>query len=279
MSSTILTRLKADTPFWSIWDPSASVAGNYWPRRDDLLYLLALQAVHEYWVTDGNNEIVGGVSMIQTAFMSVWNWDARPFPTFPQMTSAWGDAGNWPAGNWLAGKGPFVPVPVPDVPLAPGPYSTFPAVPTLGWSVTYSPLFSTGSALHTSGREVRAAKYIVPLWSIELNYDLLRMASPNTELQEIIGFFEQSLGEDAPFYFYAADAFTRGCTGAWRRRRRDGDVPVCRDARWLHADSGQRRHGLGHLSQRCRAAERRLHREPDGARAFSHIRNRTSLRP
>ena len=41
----------------------------------------------------------------------------------------------------------------------------------------------------------------MPLWSIELNYDLLRMASPNTELQEIIGFFEQSLGEDAPFYF------------------------------------------------------------------------------
>ena len=49
--------------------------------------------------------------------------------------------------------------------------------------------------------EVRAAKYVSPLWAIELNYDLLRMASPNTELQEIIGFFEQCQGEDASFYF------------------------------------------------------------------------------
>ena len=44
------------TPFWSIWDPSQSTAGSYAPRRDDLLYLLALRAVYEYWVTDGNNE-------------------------------------------------------------------------------------------------------------------------------------------------------------------------------------------------------------------------------
>ncbi len=193
--------VESDTPFWSIWDPSASVIGNYWPRRDDLLYLLALRAVYEYWITDGNNETVGGVPMLQTAFMSVWNWDARPFPTFPQLSGFWGDSGNWPAGEWLGGKGPFVAVPVPDMPPAPGPYSTFPSVPTLGWSVTYSPMFSTGSALHTSGREVRAAKYVVPLWSVELNYDLLRMVSPNTELQDIIGFFEQSLGEDVPFYF------------------------------------------------------------------------------
>ena len=62
-------------------------------------------------------------------------------------------------------------------------------------------MFSTGAALHVSGREVRAAKYVSPLWAIELNYDLLRMASPNTELQEIIGFFEQCQGEDASFYF------------------------------------------------------------------------------
>ena len=192
---------ESGTPFWSIWDPSASVAGNYWPRRDDLLYLLALQAVYEYWVTDGNNETVGGVPMIQTAFMSAWNWDARPFPTFPQLTGVWGDAGNWPAGNWLGGKGPFVPVPLPDNPPVLGPYSTFPAVPTLGWSITHSPLFSTGSALHVSGREVRAAKYVAPLWSIELNYDVLRMVSPNVELQTIVGFFEQCLGEGASFYF------------------------------------------------------------------------------
>ena len=51
------------------------------------------------------------------------------------------------------------------------------------------------------GRELRAGKYVSPVWEIELNYDLLRMASPNTELQEIIGFFEECQGEDASFYF------------------------------------------------------------------------------
>jgi uncharacterized protein (TIGR02217 family) len=190
------------TPFWSIWDPSASVAGNYWPRRDDLLFLLALQAVYEYWVTDGNNETsAAGVQMIQPAFMSVWTWDARPFPTFPQRTDVWGDAGNWPAGEWLDGKGPFIAPQVPDNPPPPGPYSIFPAIDTLGWSVSYSPLFSTGTAMHASGKEVRASKYLVPLWKIQLNYDVLRMVAPNTELQEIIGFFEQCQGEDASFYF------------------------------------------------------------------------------
>ena len=190
------------TPFWSIWDPSQSAAGSYWPRRDDELQLLALQAVYEYWVTDGNNETSGsGVPMIQTAFMSVWNWDARPFPTFPQMADVWGDTGNWPAGNWLGGKGPFLTPLVPDDPPEPGPYAVFPAVPTLGWSVHYSPIFSTGAALHVSGREVRAAKYVSPLWEIELNFDLLRMVSPNTELQQIIGFFEECEGEATSFYF------------------------------------------------------------------------------
>ncbi len=191
--------IESGTPFWSIWDPSQSAAGDYWPQRDDLLYLLALQAVYEYW--QNNNESVGGVAMIQPAFMSVWNWDARPFPTFPQLVDVWGDTGNWPAGNWLQGKGPFVAPPVPDDPPAPGPYSTFPTVPTRGWSMTVSPIFSTGAALHVSGKEARMAKYAAPLWRVELNYDLLRMVSPDTELQAIIGFFEQCQGEDAPFYF------------------------------------------------------------------------------
>jgi uncharacterized protein (TIGR02217 family) len=194
--------IESATPYWSIWDPSESVAGDYWPRRDDELQLLALQAIYEYWVTDGNNQTsAAGVPMIQPAFMSVWNWDARPFPTFPQMTSVWGDTGNWPVGNWLDGKGPFLSLPVPSDPPVLGPYPSFPAVPTLGWSVKLSPVFSTGTSLHVSGREVRAAKYAAPLWSIELNYDLLRMVSPNTELQQIVGFFEQCAGEAASFYF------------------------------------------------------------------------------
>jgi uncharacterized protein (TIGR02217 family) len=67
--------------------------------------------------------------------------------------------------------------------------------------VKLSPIFSTGTALHVSGKELRSARYAAPLWAIELNYDLLRMVSPDTELQEIIGFFGECLGEDASFYF------------------------------------------------------------------------------
>ncbi len=38
----------------------------------------------------------------------------------------------------------------------------FPSVPTLGWSVTaFADLFDRRPALHVSGREVRAAKYVV----------------------------------------------------------------------------------------------------------------------
>ena len=192
---------ESGTPFWSIWDPSESVAGDYWPRRDDLLYLLALQAIYEYWVTDGNNVTIGGVPMLQTAFMSVWNWDARPFPTFPNLVDVWGDAGDWPAGNWLQGKGPFVAPPAPDNPPGPGAYSLFPSVPTVGWSVCYTPIYSTTTAAHVSGREVRAGKYVTPRWSVELNYDLLRMASPYAELQTVVGFFAECPGADASFYF------------------------------------------------------------------------------
>jgi hypothetical protein len=50
------------TPYWSIWDPVSG--GSYLPRRDDEIQLLALQAIYEYWVGDGNNVTSSaGVSM------------------------------------------------------------------------------------------------------------------------------------------------------------------------------------------------------------------------
>ena len=193
---------ESTTAFWSVWDPATSASGGYAPRRDDILQTLALQALYEYWVNDGNNKSSGsGVPMIETTFMSAWNWDARPFPAFPALATTWGDAGTWPTGLWIDGKGPFLAPLVPDNPPTPGPYSIFPALPTLGWSVQYSPIFSTGAATHISGREVRAAQMAAPLWKIELNYDLLRMAAPHLELQALAGFFEQCAGEGGSFYF------------------------------------------------------------------------------
>jgi len=193
---------ESDTAFWSIWDASASTPGGYAPRTDDTLATLALQAVYDYWITDGNNAAsAAGLPMIETAFMCAWNWDARPFPTFPALTQIWGDAGQWSAGLWIDGKGPFVAPLAPAGPPNLGPYPVFPPVPALGWSMKISPRFSTGAAAHSSGREVRTARMTTPLWQIELNFDLLRMVSPNTGLQAVAGFFGQCEGEGASFYF------------------------------------------------------------------------------
>ena len=248
--------IESATPFWSIWDPSESVAGDYWPRRDDELHLLALQAIYEYWVTDGNNETVGGVPMIQTAFMSVWNWDARPFPTFPQMSSVWGDAGNWPAGNWLGGKGPFLPVPVPDTPPAPGPYSTFPAVPTLGWSVTFSPIFF--DRIGAACLRPRGARRKIRRPAVGDRAEL-RSAAHGVAEHRIAGhrrLLRTVAGRGCAVLFRAADALAGCRAGARHRRRRDHDVPVHRVDRRRRAIAGKRRHGVGRLSQRRGTAER-----------------------
>jgi hypothetical protein len=210
------------TPYWSIWDSVAG--GSYAPRRDDEIQLLALQAVYEYWVTDGNNATVDGVSMIQPAFMSVWNWDARPFPAFPMLSSVWGDAGNWSAGQWLGGKGPFLTPPVPDPSPVPPTPATFPTLNGQGWSVHYRPSFTTGLAEHVSGREIRAAKMSMPVYEIELTFDILRMDSPYTDVQAIIGFFDEMQGQDGIFTFPVPAELGLGSTLTCRFADDDEDL-------------------------------------------------------
>ncbi|MGC2140782.1 MAG: glycoside hydrolase TIM-barrel-like domain-containing protein, partial [Methylovirgula sp.] len=187
------------TPYWSIWDPVSG--GGFLPRIDDEIQLLALQAIYEYWVNDGNNATsASGVKMIEPTFLSAWNWDARPFPIFPQLSSVWGDTGDWAAGQWLSGKGPFLTPLVPDaVPIAPAPAS-FPTLSGQGWSVHYRPAFATGLASHVSGRESRAAKMSLPLWEIELSFDLLRM-DMSADLQTLIGFYDTMAGQEGTFTF------------------------------------------------------------------------------
>jgi hypothetical protein len=187
------------TPYWSIWDPADG--GGYQPRRDQNLQLLALEAFHEYWFVDGNNATVGGVPMIRQAFCSVWNWDARPFPVFPNLNSVWGDAGNWQAGNWLNGKGPFVAVPAPDPAPSPAAYVAFPTLAGQGWNARYSPRFLTGVADHVSGRSSRCARAFAPVVEIEIAFDLLRAPPTFAELQTLLGFLEAHFGQDRPFTF------------------------------------------------------------------------------
>ncbi len=189
------------TAWWSIWQEVPG--GGYLPLRDDTIGEIALDAIHEYWVTDtpSNNESVGGVVMLQWAFCCVWTWDARPFPTFPLMNEVWGDAANWQAGNWFSpwGRAALPPVaPSPDP--SPGIYPTFPALSTLSWSVYVRPQFETGLAAHVLGRESRVQKRAYSQYEFEFTYELLRAAPTYAELQQIAGFYNEQRGRDALFW-------------------------------------------------------------------------------
>ncbi len=186
------------TAYWSIWDPANE--GDYLPRRDDTIQALALEAVYEYWNVDGNNANVGSVPMLNWDFCCVWNTDARPFPTFPILNNAWGDAGNWAQGLWIGTTRAVLPPPAPSPPPTPPPFPTFPDLTTLGWSVHVKPKFSTLLAQHVSGRETRTQQFANPYFEIELTYDVLRSDVAIAELQAIAGFFAQVSGQDEPFW-------------------------------------------------------------------------------
>jgi hypothetical protein len=202
---------ESGTAYWSIWNTADGLT--YLPKPDQLISLLALQAVYEYWFTDmpSNNEMVGGINMVEPTFCSVWNWDARPFPAFPNLNSIWGDAPNWPAGNWLNGKEPFIAPPVPDAPYVPGPYQTFPALAGQGWSVRYRPAFMTGVADHVSGRGSRFARVSQPVWEIEIVVNLLRM-DVIQDFQTLAGFYAEMQGRETTFSFLVPTAIAASGT-------------------------------------------------------------------
>ena len=187
---------ESGTPYWSAWDPVSGDA--IAPRGDDTLFSLALQSVYAYW--QANNASVGSVPLIQWTFCCAWNWDARPFPWFPELSSVWGDAANWPAGDWLTGARLPLPPVAPSPDPTPGAFPTFPALATQGWSVHVKPKWLTGVAQHVSGRESRAARRAGAVYDFELNFDLLR-ADAHAELQAIAGFYAAQGGPNALFWF------------------------------------------------------------------------------
>ncbi len=76
-------------------------------QRDDAIQSAAIMALHDYWAPSaGNNpvSIVYGGSMIPADGLSVWCYDARPFPAFPVLSDVWSDGANWETGHWLNGR-------------------------------------------------------------------------------------------------------------------------------------------------------------------------------
>ncbi len=47
---------------------------------------------------------VYGGRMVDPGTISLWAWDARPYPAFPGLRDRWSDAGNHATGHWLNGR-------------------------------------------------------------------------------------------------------------------------------------------------------------------------------
>ncbi len=75
-------------------------------RRDELIQMQFLGAVHEYWGDAQNNPSSSKYagSMIATDRMYVWAWDTRPYPAFPTNIAVWSDGENYGTGHWLNGR-------------------------------------------------------------------------------------------------------------------------------------------------------------------------------
>jgi hypothetical protein len=73
--------------------------------RDDAGQRAALEAILGHFASGpAANPVstVYGGPMVQG--LSVWCWDARPFPDFPARTEVWADAPDWALGHWLNGR-------------------------------------------------------------------------------------------------------------------------------------------------------------------------------
>jgi hypothetical protein len=80
--------------------------------RDDLIQARALEAILTRFDAAlpghpaGANPLspVYGGPMVDPANLSVWAWDARPYPAFPDFDLVWADALNWQTGHWITGR-------------------------------------------------------------------------------------------------------------------------------------------------------------------------------
>ncbi len=75
-------------------------------QRDDFIQVQYLKAMLGYWAEPENNPVseIYGRSMVDMANAYVWAWDARPYPTFPNLRSQWTDGKNYARGHWLNGR-------------------------------------------------------------------------------------------------------------------------------------------------------------------------------
>ena len=79
--------------------------------RDDVQQRAYIEAYQRFFDIahpkfDGSNPAssVYGAPMVDPAHVTLWAWDARPYPYFPDLAEVWSDGANWERGHWLNGR-------------------------------------------------------------------------------------------------------------------------------------------------------------------------------
>ncbi|MGO4402940.1 glycoside hydrolase/phage tail family protein [Bosea sp. RAF48] len=100
----------------NVFPDTRSAEGGFPPfssgARDDLVQARGLEAIISGFDPDrlgfdpARNPVhpVSGIRMVDPAHIVVWNWDARPFPAFPDLGGIWADGVNFETGHWLNGR-------------------------------------------------------------------------------------------------------------------------------------------------------------------------------
>ena len=79
---------------------------------DALMQRQLIRAHFRHWLPDHPDfdatanpvSSVYGGRMVDPQRIYLWTWDARPYPSFPALSSVWADAANHATGHWLTGR-------------------------------------------------------------------------------------------------------------------------------------------------------------------------------
>ena len=83
---------------------SRGTRDDFMQRRYLEAVLTALDPSHPDYAGLNPLSPVTGRRMIDLDHVSVYTWDARPWPAFPNNSKVWGDADNWRLGHWITGR-------------------------------------------------------------------------------------------------------------------------------------------------------------------------------
>ena len=81
--------------------------------RDDLIQRRYIEAYLDFWALENGRNPISNVyngHMLDLSRVSIWTWDARPYPDFPARSDVWADGENWELGHWLTGRTGLVPL-------------------------------------------------------------------------------------------------------------------------------------------------------------------------